>query len=182
MKKGLHNAAVVTATVDLLYAAAVMIFWLCNGLSDMADMSVILVLSLPIHIVFVVVSMLFLIGICRAKGNVLMVVYWSVLIAELMATVLIGGMEVLGFCGTLALCAAVILVVTLLRKKLNFKWMCVIISLAAVIMSAVELWFIVVYAPLGLGMLITVFYPWMPAAPLLPTIATILMTAAQKAE
>ncbi len=181
MKKGLHNAAVVTATVNLLYVAAVMIFWLCNGLSDMADMSVILVLSLPVHIVFVIVSMLFLVGICRAKGNALICIYWAAIIAEPLLCLFIGGTEVMGFFGTLAMSAVVILVMTLLRSKLNFKVMCIIISLAAAIMIGVELWFILECAPLG-AVLITVFYPWMPAVPLIPVLATVFVTAAQKAE
>ena len=178
MKKGLHNAAIVTATVNLLYVAAVMILWICNGVGDISD---ILILSVPIDIIYVIVSALFLIGICRAKGNALACIYWAAIIAEPLLCLFIGGTEVTGFFGTLALSAAVILVMTLLRNKLNFKVMCVIISLAAAVMIGVELWFIIECAPLG-AVLITVFYPWMPAVPLLPVLATVFMTAAQKAE
>ncbi len=178
MKKGLHNAAVVTATVNLLYVAAVMIFWLCNGVGDISDT---LILSVPIDIIYVIVSALFLIGICRAKGNVLVCIYWAVIIAEPLLCLFIGGTEVMGFFGTLVLSAAVILAMTLLRNKLNFRLMCIIISLAAALMIGVELWFIIECAPLG-AILITVFYPWMPAVPLLPVLATVFMTAAQKAE
>ncbi len=178
MKKGLHNAAILTATVNLLYVAAVMIFWLCNGVGDITD---ILILSVPIDIIYVIVSALFLIGICRAKGNVLACIYWAAIIAEPLLCLFIGGTEVMGFFGALVLSAVVILVITLLRNKLNFKLLCVIISLVAAVMIGVELWFIIECAPLG-AILITVFYPWMPAVPLLPILATILLTAAQKAE
>lgn len=177
MKKGLHIAAIALALVNLLYVVVVAVFWLYNGVADMADM---LLFGLPTDIAFIIVSALFLVAVCKAKVNALVYIYWSAIIAELLVLLLIGGKAVLGFFGVLALCAAVILVMTLLRNRLNFRVMCIIISLAMLITTAVELWFVIAYAPLGL--IITVTLPWYLAAPLLPALATIFITAVQKAE
>ncbi len=177
MKKGLHNAAILTATVNLIISVLSYFYFLYLSNNAMLSgsmglehkQSVIHVLDL----LCLAADVVFLVCIFKRR-LALTCVYWFAI--ALSAVLVYFADPLTTFIAVCFVLIGVLIPFTKLKPKVKYT---VILIMTGVVL-AVEVFILVDIGELNT--LIAAIFPWYPAAPLLPTLATMLMTAAQRSE